>query len=678
MIVLDILHNIFEILPELILGAGPFCVFKGMGTGKDSGKLLFKKLYTDGGLSITEDANSLDLSASGGSSDPIDICEIAFGTATTPGITSSTNNVALFVVCEPTKSIHSMSVFGGPNTVNYNQHSYTNNDSTLIVGARNTYVFSGSKNSLIVGGYGNKLFGPGGKNHIDTTSISGYKQFFYCSYQSAMISSFYSKIDSGCYNTSISSYYICTKRSNRAFVLGSKSYLYGGANTSDGVAILGGKDGKGYGKSYSFKSYDSLILNSGVISESCNSVVFGKNNTICNSRNSTTLSGTNNYIRNGYLSAIMNGYGHKIYHDGNYKVCNSMILNGYKNYITCQKFYSQSISNSLIVHGDYNVINGLENNVILNGTSNTIKHKPPFGLSKNNVIINGANLCIRSTCNSVLSAKNGYVEGPNNSVLLSITEATSTDKHVVGVDNSVILNSTIGNYYVNLPGGFRTRIASCGRNNSIISVTKGTASVLIGNFVATDRICNSGIITLQGTASISGTVSNSFILNFNDSYICGPTISINLPFSRTTLSSVIMGNCSKILNACESVIIAGKQNRIETANRSAIIGGYNNIINGFRIADVTPNAGWKTNYDSVILGGHNNEINSKTTNKTPLVIIGGSFSAICGTFSSVPNLDAQKFSVWNASTGITNNGLNGQITTISQITVCKGIVINWF
>ena len=63
MIVLDILHNIFEILPELILGAGPFCVFKGMGTGKDSGKLLFKRIYTDTGVSITENATNLDFTA---------------------------------------------------------------------------------------------------------------------------------------------------------------------------------------------------------------------------------------------------------------------------------------------------------------------------------------------------------------------------------------------------------------------------------------------------------------------------------------------------------------------------------------------------------------------------------------------------------------------------------------
>ena len=42
--ILDIVSIFLDLLPELILGAGPLCVFKGMGTGKDSGKLLFKKI----------------------------------------------------------------------------------------------------------------------------------------------------------------------------------------------------------------------------------------------------------------------------------------------------------------------------------------------------------------------------------------------------------------------------------------------------------------------------------------------------------------------------------------------------------------------------------------------------------------------------------------------------------
>ena len=44
MIVIDIINSIFDILPQLILATSPACVFGGMGSGSQSGKLTFKKL----------------------------------------------------------------------------------------------------------------------------------------------------------------------------------------------------------------------------------------------------------------------------------------------------------------------------------------------------------------------------------------------------------------------------------------------------------------------------------------------------------------------------------------------------------------------------------------------------------------------------------------------------------
>lgn len=668
MIVVDILHNIFEILPELILGAGPFCVFKGMGTGKDSGKLLFKKIYSDGGLSITEDASSLDLSASGGSTDAIDICEIAFGTSTTPGVTSS-----MFQVCESQKTLHSFSIIGGDNLGNSNYHLYNNTDSTIIVGGNRVNVNVFSRNSVIAGGYVTKLIGPGSTNHENTTSVAGYRNYFECSSNSAMLSNFYSLFRNSCNVTTISNYYSQILFTDGGFFLGERSYSSGNVKiptNNSRITVLGGKL-KGGQYSYVLRSDNSLILNGGKLYDSKSTSIFGKLNIICNSNYSAITSGHNGRIYQGCFSTIMNGYSNKIINTGAFSVCNSTILNGYKNYIRYKPGYSNSISNSIIVHGSYNIIYGCKNNAILNGVSNDIRHKPPNECSKNNVIINGANSCIRAGCNSVLSAKFGRLES-NNSVLISSVDAGSSEQTVVVSANSVSLNLTIGEDF----SGIRTFMNS-GCNNSIFSVGCGTSSVSIGSVIANDRIRNSSIITLQGTVSISGTVSNSIVVAFCESEICGRTQSLNLGISRNTYSSAIIGNRSKLINACESVIISGKMNQIETANRSVIIGGYNNAIDGFSIADQSKNSSFITVFDSVILGGHNNSIQRKNSNPYPMIIIGGSFSSICGTFSIVPNLDAREFSVWDRNTLTTTNGLTDQKTNINSITVCKGILISW-
>ena len=77
----------FEFFFEVFVAAGPFYIFKGMGTGKDSGKILFRTLKSsDSSVTITEDESGLTFSSSGGPV-AIDDKEIVFGTGT--GITSS-------------------------------------------------------------------------------------------------------------------------------------------------------------------------------------------------------------------------------------------------------------------------------------------------------------------------------------------------------------------------------------------------------------------------------------------------------------------------------------------------------------------------------------------------------------------------------------------------------------
>ena len=179
MIVLDILNNIFEILPELILGAGPFCVFKGMGTGKDSGKLLFKRIYTDSGVTITENATNLDIKASGGvaGDQSIRSNEIAFGCGA--GITSSAFSLC---VCPDLgyRSISEIAMIGSGTQSTNKYGQLTANDENLIIGGNcnkitNNQLGAEPRNNQLIGGVYNCVYynAFGSVGSVDRTSIIG-------------------------------------------------------------------------------------------------------------------------------------------------------------------------------------------------------------------------------------------------------------------------------------------------------------------------------------------------------------------------------------------------------------------------------------------------------------------------------------------------------------------------
>ena len=60
---MDFLFSIFEFL---IIAGGPFCVFAGMGTGTQSGKLKFRNIVAaDSSIEITENSSCVTLKSNG-------------------------------------------------------------------------------------------------------------------------------------------------------------------------------------------------------------------------------------------------------------------------------------------------------------------------------------------------------------------------------------------------------------------------------------------------------------------------------------------------------------------------------------------------------------------------------------------------------------------------------------
>lgn len=161
-------------------------IFSGMGTGKETGKLLFKKLCSSGAFLIEDDGTSMTFSSSGsGISIPVD--EIAFGTGTS--ITSSPN----FKVCQLNQSI----IGKFQSTRSYHKletaSEVSNSPRAFIVAGCQNKIDS-SPYSTIIGGSTNSI-----NSNSNFSSILGGKQNDICS-------SFHSSVISGCKNCICGSY----------------------------------------------------------------------------------------------------------------------------------------------------------------------------------------------------------------------------------------------------------------------------------------------------------------------------------------------------------------------------------------------------------------------------------------------------------------------------------------
>ena len=143
-------------------------IFSGMGQGKDSGKLLFRKIFSDGSINITEDETSLTFSSSGGSGAAILQDRVVIGTGT--GITHSFICVGevppLYGSLTSVKSVrgsydltrasyntglHSFIIGGSTNSVQGGYYS-------TIVGGQTNSIINGSLD-LIIGGSCNIVYG---------------------------------------------------------------------------------------------------------------------------------------------------------------------------------------------------------------------------------------------------------------------------------------------------------------------------------------------------------------------------------------------------------------------------------------------------------------------------------------------------------------------------------------
>lgn len=722
----DIVNIFFDLLPELILGAGPFCVFKGMGTDKDSGKLLFKKIYSDGELTITEDSTSLDLTAVGGALSAIDTCEIAFGNASGDGLTSST-----FKVCSSSETIFGISVLGGINNCK-NCSGVSANETSMIVGGGKNCICSKVSNSVIASGYKNYLLTSYSDAQVkipvcSSAVIGGSSNFIQSHLGQADITSLYSTIISssksyicGDYSTIISS---CNTRGIRSYGQSKRGTLIGMGNSTGGI------NGSFNNVSFISSSVDVSLYSSGNSNNSGDQVTsiggnrinmlngkqltsFGYQNFIYGKNSNTSIIsgkyncavGSRTTILNGYINCIceqpdrfvlenyrmrdniiLNGKCNRIFQNGNgqildppadnspfpqysfYGLCNSIIAHGYCNYLIN--------SNSAILNGRCNIIRGagdITNSTILNGYKNCITDT-----KASSMIISGKLLTMSASNSIMFSAGNKNDSG----------NFGWSEQSMEGDSNSMFQikkNDLIRT-------GFYNKIK--GDRNSTFNIYCGSGGQSAGYYLVictSEEVENSSIITLGDSSSdllfsyqgingppvsaIIGTVKNSSVIGGSSIFFKPVNVQTdNVQRTCSSQNSVIIGQMSRLTDVDNSSILAGTFNRIDCAKNSVIIGGYQNVINGFKCGNITPTPEWLVAKNSVILGGYNNYITSKGELTT--VIIGGSHSSTSSRVT-VPNLDSfDKFSAY--SNGTCYPGITETKSTLSSITVCNGILIAW-
>jgi len=571
---------------DLILGVS---IFSGMGTGKDSGKLLFKKVFSSGGFSVQEDDFSLTFSSSGGSGTSINPYEIAYGTGT--GITSSWD----FRVCTSKRSIfgnfnsirpyHSLptatfvnnspyafSIGGCQNLINNSKYSVIVGGSTnsisksacqsIILGGRENRIYC-IKNSAILSGCKNRILGYHDEN-LDTSSnssiIGGYKNQICHSGFSAIIgglSNFMLSKDNNCnYQNFIGgSKGITLCNRVRLSEYSTVGWIHNSVVLSSGNSVIE--------LSPTFSSINGVIgfpepkVSFSTILSSFESTINNVDKTYCNPKYNNVISSVSSKT-SGLFSSIISSKNSCIY---------TYIDNIYKPYK--YNFYSQIVSseNSCII-GKYSQIVSSKNSVILTGCSdsNDIKQfNQILGGYKNTINKNNTYSTILGGCKNKMNYNLGVINYNQIMINGECNYMFKSGQFVSGCQNC--------NYYI----GASTDIFS---GDSIIlggRYQKSIKSISINNFSKKPEVLGSMKNTIMMT-SIYSTSGYQFRENCYGSYgksyleLPGPWRGMASPHSSVILSSccvntasdrlsiVVSSNNSIISNTCNSMIIAGKEN----------------------------------------------------------------------------------------------------------------------
>jgi hypothetical protein len=300
--------NILDILPDVIMASGLVSILGGMGTGTQSGKTTFKKIFSGENISITDTGSSLSISDTTTGGIGIGLNKIAIGDPIT-GITGS-----IFCTCDvkyaivgDVRILSSESPSKNLITTGYCLRATPNSDGTsdsLIIGGRCNVA----KGHLVVGGCCNSTCA--GTGRLDSI-LGGFKN---ATYQNTISTYSAQTILGGVSNK------ICESRIS-SILGGYNSLIYGSGESS---TILG------TGSNINDSNNVSIINSAKSVSKCvCGAIILSSyNSQICAATSSMSISTSGSMKESS-----------KIFGEGNFEISSNI------GDITSKSKFSVSISN---------------------------------------------------------------------------------------------------------------------------------------------------------------------------------------------------------------------------------------------------------------------------------------------------------------------------------------------
>jgi hypothetical protein len=616
----------FELISQLLMAAS---IFQKMGTGSQSGKLFFKKLYSGDNIIMSEGPNTITVSNTF-TQTPIVQNRVVIGTG--DNITSSYD--AGFYSLSFCKNSYQSFLFNLSHMANYNTslspifyEPYTKQPQT--VGKSNTQ--KGTYNTLLISGMNNSACPSSGIK--DSIIIGGrfnsFKQTFNQKF-SSMIGGLGNSF------TNNEDLFQCNDASPTEDTIYYSSIIGGQRNCisrSSNSVIIGGDRNKLLGPTATGRN-----LNSTIIGGCCNFISFVQS--IECVRDSIIVSGNKNCLRQGVNnSAIVGSECSTIGISQNYpsiptpesySVRNSLILSGRCNTInTCAveatgiyNSYLTSNSNNSIITGYKNIIQSSSYNTIVSGEQNVIQL---FGESDNLYL--KQNTILSSPFSCIIHA--GEIDGPGAMSSKFNTIISSRDSKLVslipkfgqflitsiigGNSNCTICTRLCSSFfkYSSFIGGCKNFIQTADDIDFVANLSKWTnATVIGGSGLSASGVSIGG--RLNRTRTITSTILGGILNNSAGKIIsskrsCGPTSSIivsgykfysgkNSGFDDCIVS--VGGCCGESDANKNSVFISTYRGRLQGTQNTILIGGSKNCV-----VSPTPVAPSNNNF---IIGGGNN------------------------------------------------------------------------
>jgi hypothetical protein len=634
-------------------------IFSGMGTGKDSGKLLFRKLYSTGGFSIEDGESSMTFSSSGGSGTPINSCEIVFGTGT--GITSSVD----FKVCTSKRSI-----FGKFNSIRpyhnlENASSVQNSDYAFVIAGCQNKIAS-SKYSVIIGGSTNSV----SKSSCQSIILGGKENKISCIKNSAILS--------GCKNK-IFGYHDENKdtSSHSSIIGGYKNEICHSGLSS----IIGGVSNYMLSRDNNC-NYSNLIAGSKGI-KLCNCVKFSEYATIGKIHNSVVLSSGSSQIQLGPTNSSYSGVNAfsepKISFSNIISSCESLIHNTSKTYEN-PKFNNIISSVSSCTSGLFSSIISSKNSCIYTYVDQILK---PYKYNSYTQIISSENSCIMGRYSQIIGSRDSFIlAGCSDSVSKQFNQILG------GCKNSIKKNNT----YSTILGGYENKMEyypGVINYNSIMINGEYNCMINSGQFFSGCKNCNCYTGSISGCSfygdsiiiggfyqkainSISinsfnkkpenlGGMRNSILVSavystsgyqFRESKYGGYSGSPNVlngnwrgSFLRSPHSSVILSSlCVNTTSDKLSIVMASKDSIMSNTCNSMIIGGKENCMRSVGDFGTSSEDWFFSNYlsgavcdtvcNNFIIGGEKNKFLSNIPNNYAFFGYGFTTSKVFNTCNS--------------------------------------------